>query len=249
MGDVVPAIEIRGARAGYGTSTVIEGIDLRVGSGEVLAIVGRSGTGKTTLLRLISGALGPMAGEVLLAGADPSAARRSKRIGFVGQDSALHPWRTVRENVHLPLEVNHNGHHPGPTADDLVALVGLATAADAYPHELSGGMRQRVAVARSLVADPAILLMDEPLSSLDELTREDLRLELVGFWGESRTVVYVTHDVAEAVWLADRVAVLAGTPGRIVGIVDVPLARPRDATLRRDARFLDVVDAVRALLR
>ena len=243
-----PAIEIRGARAGYGTSTVLEGIDLDVATGEILAVVGRSGSGKTTLLRLISGAVQPMVGQVRVAGADPSESRRAKRIGLVGQDSALHPWRTVLENVRLPLEVNTLERGCGPTPREWIARVGLEVAVDRYPHELSGGMRQRVALARSLVADPALLLMDEPLSSLDELTREDLRNELVGFWGSGRTVVYVTHDVGEAVWLADRVAVLGDRPGRIVGSVLVDLARPRDAALRRDVRFLDLVDDVRKLL-
>jgi NitT/TauT family transport system ATP-binding protein len=242
------AIEITGVRAGYGTSTVLEGIDLTVATGEVLAVVGRSGSGKTTLLRVIAGAVAPMSGAVRLAGADPSESRRGKRIGLVSQDSALHPWRTVLENVRLPLEVNTLETRGGPAPREWVGRVGLDRAIDQYPHELSGGMRQRVALARSLVADPALLLMDEPLSSLDEMTREDLRLELVGFWGNQRTVVYVTHDVAEAVWLADRVAVIGGRPGRIVGIVAVDLARPRDAALRRDARFLDLVDDVRRLL-
>ncbi|MDQ2952730.1 MAG: ABC transporter ATP-binding protein [Chloroflexota bacterium] len=244
-----PAIEIRGASAGYPRVAVLEGIELSVAPGEVLSVVGRSGSGKTTLLRLIAGSIAPTAGTVRLEGADPQAARQSKRIGFVGQDSALHPWRTVLENIRLPLEVNPTGSNGGPTPSEWVSRVGLGSAASAYPHQLSGGMRQRVALARSLVAEPAFLLMDEPLSSLDELTREDLRLELVDYWGKDRTVVYVTHDVAEAVWLGDRVAVLGGQPARIVGIVDVPLARPRDAALRRDARFLDVVDAVRALLK
>ena len=243
-----PAIEIHGARAGYGTSTVLDGIDLSVATGEILAVVGRSGTGKTTLLRLISGAVAPMAGQVRLAGADPGEARRAKRIGLVSQDSALHPWRTVLENVQLPLEVNTLDANGGPTPREWVARVGLGGAVDQYPHQLSGGMRQRVALARSLVADPALLLMDEPLSSLDELTRDELRLELVGFWGSGRTVVYVTHDVTEAVFLADRVAVIGGRPGRIIGIVPVPLERPRDAALRRDGRFHDVVDDVRRLL-
>ena len=243
-----PAIGISNARAGYGRSTVLEGIDLDVATGEILAVVGRSGSGKTTLLRLISGAVQPMAGEVRLAGADPSESRRAKRIGLVSQDSALHPWRTVLQNVQLPLEVNTLERSGGPTPREWITRVGLDRAVDHYPHELSGGMRQRVALARSLVADPSLLLMDEPLSSLDELTREDLRQELVGFWGTGRTVVYVTHDVTEAVFLADRVAVIGGRPGRIVGTVAVDLPRPRDAALRRDARFLDLVDDVRKLL-
>lgn len=244
-----PAIEIRGASAGYPRVTVLEGIELSVAPGEVLSVVGRSGSGKTTLLRLIAGSIAPTAGTVRLEGADPQEARQAKRIGFVGQDSALHPWRTVLENVRLPLEVNRTPDNGGPTPTEWVDRVGLESASAAYPHQLSGGMRQRVALARSLVAGPAFLLMDEPLSSLDELTREDLRLELVDYWGKDRTVVYVTHDVAEAVWLGDRVALLGGRPARIAGIVDVPLARPREAALRRDARFLDLVDAVRALLK
>jgi NitT/TauT family transport system ATP-binding protein len=242
------AIEIRGASAGYTAVPVLEGIDLRVADGEVLAVVGRSGSGKTTLLRLIAGAVAPGQGDVRLAGAAPIEARRAKRIGFVGQNAALHPWRTVLENIRLPLEVNETDVDGAPTPEEWVTRIGLAAAADRYPHQLSGGMRQRVALARSLVADPKVLLMDEPLSSLDELTREDLRAELVDFWGATRTVVYVTHDIAEAVFLADRVAVLGGRPAHFTGIVSVPLERPRTAAVRRDPRFLDAVDAVRALL-
>ena len=242
------AIEMRAVRAGYGGATVLEGIDLAVGTGEVLAVVGRSGSGKTTLLRVIAGVLPPAAGEVRLIGSTTDDARRNKRIGFVGQNAALHPWRTVLENIRLPLDVNPTDLDGDPTPAEWVARIGLSTAERAYPHQLSGGMRQRVALARSLVADPAILLMDEPLSSLDELTREDLRGELVGFWGSGRTVVYVTHDIAEAVWLADRVAVLGGAPARLVGVVPVRLGRPRTSALHRDPRFLDVVDAVRGLL-
>jgi NitT/TauT family transport system ATP-binding protein len=242
------AIEIRGACVSYATARILEDIDLTVGTGEVLGVVGRSGTGKTTLLRLIAGAVAPTSGEVRLIGGAPIAARRGKRIGFVGQNAALHPWRTVLENVHLPLEVNPMDVDEAPSPQEWVARIGLGAEANAYPHQLSGGMRQRVALARSLVADPAILLMDEPLSSLDELTREDLRLELVDFWGTTRTVVYVTHDIPEAVWLADRVAVLGGRPARIRGIVTTALERPRTATMRRDPRFLDLVDSVRGLL-
>ncbi len=242
------AIEIRGLVAGYGATRVLDGIDLDVALGEVIVVVGRSGTGKTTLLRAIAGTVRPAAGSVRISGADPEEARRNKRIGFVGQNAALHPWRTVLANVRLPLEVNETDTGGGPTPAEWIERVGLAGTERRYPHELSGGMRQRVAVARSLVADPQVLLMDEPLTALDELTREDLRVELVGFWGSARTVVYVTHDVAEAVWLGDRVAVLGGRPGRLQSVVSVEFPRPRAPSLRRDPRFLDLVDTVRGHL-
>lgn len=239
---------MRDASVRYGAAAILEHVDLSVASGEVVAVVGRSGSGKTTLLRLIAGAVPASAGAVTLVGGAPDEARRAKRIGFVAQNAVLHPWRTVLENVRLPLVVNPvtvDGTH---APEEWVERIGLTADARTYPHQLSGGMRQRVAVARALVTDPAIVLMDEPLSSLDELTREDLRDELVDFWGTTRTVVYVTHDIAEAVWLADRVAVLGGRPARIVGTVPVALPRPRTAATRRDPRYLDLIDAVRGLL-
>ena len=157
----------------------------------------------------------------------------------------------MRENVTLALEVNRSARtdgHAGP--DEWVARMGLTDASGAYPHQLSGGMRQRVALARSLVIDPEVLLMDEPLASLDELTREDLRDELLRVWeGKARSVVYVTHDIEEAVLLADRVVVIGGRrPARVTGEVRVPLGRPRARALRRDARFHDLVETVRSLL-
>ena len=245
MGSV---ISVSDAAVRYGTNLVLEHLDLAVGTGEVLAVVGRSGSGKTTLLRLIAGSVAPAHGSVQLEGAPPAEARRAKRIGFVAQNAALHPWRTVLENIRLPLEVNPVDVDGAPGPDEWTRRIGLQDASRVYPHQLSGGMRQRVAVARALVSDPAILLMDEPLSSLDEITRDELRDELVGFWGGERAVVYVTHDIPEAVWLADRVAVLAGRPARVRGCIDVPLGRPRDAAMRRDSRYLDTVDAVRRLL-
>ena len=240
------AIALHNVSAGY-KGPVLKDIDLEVGS-EVVAVVGRSGSGKTTLLRLIAGLIQPTGGTVDLLGVAPAIARRRKRIGFVAQDARLHPWRTVRENVTLPLEVNRSARTNGHvTPDEWVARMGLADAIDAYPHQLSGGMRQRVALARSLVIDPEVLLMDEPLASLDELTREDLRDELVRLWeGRSRSVVYVTHDIDEAVLLADRVIVIGGSrPARIRGEVRVPLARPRN---KREPRFYDLAQQVRELL-
>lgn len=236
--------------AGYGTGAVVRDIDLTIGADEIVALVGRSGTGKTTILRLAAGLIAPSAGTVRLLGGAPENARRRKRLGLVSQDARLHPWRTVLDNVRLPLEVNAgarvNGHI---SPSEWLARMGVADAATAYPHQLSGGMRQRVALARALVIDPEVLLMDEPLASLDELTREDLRIELLRMWEATpRCVLYVTHDVEEAVLLADRVAVLAGRPARLVAQVAVDLPRPRPASLRRGSRFYDIVEEVRTHL-
>lgn len=239
-----------GVSASYGSKPVLVDVDLAVAAGEVVALVGRSGTGKTTILRLIAGLIAPTSGTVRLLGAAPELARREKRLGLVAQDARLHPWRTVLENVRLPLEVN-------PTADvnghvspaEWLERVGVADAAAAYPHELSGGMRQRVALARALVIDPEVLLMDEPLASLDELTREDLRIELLRMWQlKPRSVLYITHDVQEAVLMADHVAVLAGGPARIVANVPIRLPRPRSVALRREPAFHDLVERVRGHL-
>jgi NitT/TauT family transport system ATP-binding protein len=243
---VSAAIALHNVTAGY-VRPVLRDIDLEVGN-EVVAVVGRSGSGKTTLLRLIAGLIEPTSGTVDLLGVAPAIARRRKRIGFVAQDARLHPWRTVRENVTLPLEVNRSARTNGHVSpEEWVARMGLTDAIDAYPHQLSGGMRQRVALARSLVTDPEVLLMDEPLASLDELTREDLREELLRLWeNRPRSVVYVTHDIEEAVLLADRVVVIGGTgPARILGAVRISLARPRT---KREPRFYDLVQEVRGHL-
>ncbi|MEX2046490.1 MAG: ABC transporter ATP-binding protein [Chloroflexota bacterium] len=244
------AIQLSGVSATYGAAPVVLDVDLDVASGEVVALVGRSGTGKTTILRLAAGLIPPTSGTVRLLGAAPEVARRQKRLGLVAQDARLHPWRTVLENVRLPLEVNKttrvNGH---VTPAQWLERMGVADAATAYPHQLSGGMRQRVALARALVVDPDVLLMDEPLASLDELTREDLRIELLRMWQMTpRSVLYVTHDVQEAVLMADHVAVLAGRPARLVANVPVTLPRPRSASLRREPAFHDLVERVRAQL-
>jgi NitT/TauT family transport system ATP-binding protein len=246
---VIPALELRAVSAGYADGDVLRGVDIAIAQGEFVALVGRSGSGKTTLLRVAAGLHAPRSGTVVVQGAPPREAQRRKALGLVFQDSALHPWLDVLENVALPLRVNGGSSRALDLATEWTARVGLMDASRAYPYQLSGGMRQRVALARALVYGPEILLMDEPLASLDELTREDMRNEIVGLWAASGSaVLYVTHDLAEAVALADRVVVLAGRPARVTGTVHVSVPRPRDHHIRRGEAFLDAVDAVRGLL-
>jgi len=245
------AAEIDGVSAGYATGPVLAELSLRVDAGEVVAVTGRSGIGKTTLLRLLAGLVEPSAGRVRVLGGAAADARRAKRLGLVAQDARLHPWLTVLANIELPLRVNVSASHDGAAAPrEWLERAGLAAAAARYPHELSGGMRQRVALARALVTTPDLLLMDEPLASLDEITREEVRGEIVDLWSASGcAVVYVTHDLDEAVLVADRVVVLAGRPARIAGEVRVTLPRPRPRSVVGDAGLARAAEAVRALLR
>ena len=231
---------------------VLANVNLSVAEGEFVSIIGPSGCGKTTLLRIIGGLLSPTRGSVRIAGGDPSIAQRRKAIGYVFQDPSLLPWRTVRDNVRLPLQIGGGTGSEGSVDQlvaHLVAMVGLADFAGYYPHELSGGMKQRAALARALALDPALLLMDEPLGSLDELTRAMMRYELLRIWQQRRkTVVMVTHGIAEAVAMSDRVVVMRGLPGRIVGTVRIDLPRPRHASIGRTPAFLDLTDEVQRLL-
>jgi NitT/TauT family transport system ATP-binding protein len=230
--------------------TALANVDLEVGRGEFLAVLGPSGGGKTTLLKAIGGLLKPTAGTVTIGGRAPEDAQRRKEIGCVFQDSSLLPWRTVLQNIALPLEVNRSQSRPDKGEPErLLETVGLREFRDFHPHQLSGGMRQRVALARSLVTDPAVLLMDEPLGSLDEITRTTMRYELLRVWEVSRkTVVMVTHSIAEAVMMSDRVVVLSPRPGRIVGQVPVDLPRPRDESLERSRSYLEHIDRVKEVL-
>ncbi len=236
----------------------VQDVSLDVARGEFVSLVGPSGCGKSTLLRIIGGLLPPTDGAVGVLGDRPARAQRQKRIGFVFQEPALLPWRSVRDNVRLPLEVNRRpADPPASTVDGLLELVGLAAFRDYRPHALSGGMQQRVALARALALGPSLLLMDEPLASLDEITREQMRYELLRIRdqagqtadGAGITVIMVTHSVPEAVALSDRVLVMSRRPGRLLADLPVPLPRPRTEAMERSPAFLDVVDRVRALLR
>jgi NitT/TauT family transport system ATP-binding protein len=229
-------------------------IDLEVAPGEFVSILGPSGSGKSTFLRLVAGLRRPDAGRISVLGTTPDEAARAKRIGFAPQSPALLPWASVLANVALPLQVNRA---PAPTSSsaprdplELLARVGLADVAKLRPGQLSGGMAQRVAIARALVTDPELLVMDEPFSALDELTREVLRDVLLELWVPARTtVLWVTHSVAEAVYLSDRVDVLSARPGRIVEQVDVGLPRPRTPEMAHSREWARIEDAVRAALR
>jgi NitT/TauT family transport system ATP-binding protein len=221
-----------------GTVEALRGIDLTVADGEFVAVLGRSGCGKSTLLRLIAGLLPATGGEITVSGERITKPRRD--IAMMFQRPALLPWRTVLDNVLLPVQIFgwKKAEHRA-RADELLALTGLTGFEKRLPHELSGGMQQRVALCRSLIANPRVLLMDEPFSALDALTREELSGELQRVHMElGTTIVFVTHSIDEAVLLADRVVVLSPRPGRIREVLDIDIPRPR--TLGRGAHLEDV---------
>ncbi len=230
---------------------VLDGITLDVHRGEFLSILGPSGCGKSTLLRILGGLFEPTSGSISIDGDTPKAAQGSKAIGFVFQEPALLPWRTVEDNIRLPLEVNQRqGNSYKHTADDLIELIGLNGFGHYYPFQLSGGMQQRVGLARAVVLDPSLLLMDEPLGSLDEITRSAMRYELLRIWElDKKTVVFVTHSITEAIIMSDRVVVMSSLPGRIKGIVSIDLPRPRTEKTERSPEFLSYVDKIHEMLR
>ncbi len=217
----------------FGTTTILDHIDVAVHRGEVLALVGPSGCGKSTLLNILSGLLTPDAGQLAVDGIPAPQVSDWRRIAYMFQEDRLLPWRTVRDNVAFGLEssrVSRADRHR--RADDMLGLVGLHAWGDAWPHELSGGMRSRAALARSLAVQPEVLLMDEPFSKLDPQTRSQMHEELLRIQaGNGMTVVFVTHDMEEAVVLADRVIRLAARPGRVAEVVNLAdLVRPRVPT-------------------
>ncbi len=245
-----PVVELDGVHQRFGDVEALGGVDLAVRAGEVVTLLGPSGSGKTTLLRLIAGLERPSEGTVLVDGRPPAEARAAKRIGLVPQAPALLPWRTVEANARLLLDVNRHANpasHPDPIA--LLTEVGLGEFRHAYPHELSGGMQQRVALVRAFALGASILVMDEPFAALDEITRADMRHLLVSLCEQfDTTVVFVTHSLAEAVFVSDRVAVLSQRPGRIVDIVEIGLDRPRRPEVEDDPAFFALETRLRHLL-
>jgi NitT/TauT family transport system ATP-binding protein len=230
------------------TIQALGGIDLEIGSGEFLAVVGPSGCGKSTLLRLIAGLLEPSAGEIRLR--DVPIRGPQREFGIVFQAPVLFPWRTVLGNVMVPAHILRlDRGAAAKRARDLLALLGLEGTEGKYPYELSGGMQQRVAIARALIHDPATLLMDEPFGALDAMTRENLNVELLRVWEESRkTILFITHSIPEAVFLATRVLVLSARPGRVKGIIRVDLPYPRKISLMASDRLGAFAEQVRAMM-
>ncbi|MFN8585433.1 MAG: ABC transporter ATP-binding protein [Dehalococcoidia bacterium] len=226
----------------------LDAVELTVADGEFVSLVGPSGCGKSTLLRAAAGLLAPTEGASTVFGRPPAAAAAAHELGLVTQDAGLLPWRTVAANVALPLEIA-GGDRRRAVVEELLDRVSLSEFAAYYPRQLSGGMRQRVALARALAHRPRLLLMDEPFGALDELSREDLRLELLRIQERERmSVLFVTHSVREAVLLSDRVVVLSSAPGRVLADIAVDLPRPREERLEATTEFLDCVASVRAAL-
>jgi NitT/TauT family transport system ATP-binding protein len=234
-----------------GEVQALRDVSVTIERGAFLSILGPSGCGKSTLLRVVADLIVPSSGELSLFGRSPAEARRARELGFVFQDAALLPWRSARENVELPREVGERADvaDGGTSPTELLDLVGLSGRYDAYPHELSGGMRQRVAIARALVTKPKILLMDEPFGALDEITRDRLNEELLRIWRDTgTTILFVTHSIQEALYLGQQILVLAANPGRLRELVDTTLPEDRGLSIRESADFVRQAAHLRTVL-
>jgi NitT/TauT family transport system ATP-binding protein len=233
-----------------GGTVALEDIDLEIEQGEFISLIGPSGCGKSTLLRIIGDLIEPSRGSIAVNGKPARQARRDHDYGIVFQDAVLYDWRTVSKNIALPLELaGWSRDRRRERIQQMLELVELQGFADHHPWQLSGGMQQRVAIARALSFDPALLLMDEPFGALDEMTRERLNAELLRIWEASKsTVVFVTHSIAEAVFLSTRVVVMSPRPGRISRTIPIDLSQPRGVETREDPRFFELATEVREAL-
>jgi NitT/TauT family transport system ATP-binding protein len=225
-------------------------IDLEIAPREFVSLIGPSGCGKSTLLRIIGDLIQPSAGEAVVNGKTAHQARLDRDYGIVFQDAVLYDWRTVAKNISLPLELaGWDRGRRDARVNEMLDLVELTGFEKRHPWELSGGMQQRVSIARALSFSPALLLMDEPFGALDEMTRERLNAELLRIWAETQsTIVFVTHSIAEAVFLSTRVVVMSPRPGRITEIVPIDLPQPRTNAVREDPSFFELVTRVREAL-
>lgn len=250
-----PIIEVTGVAkrfaVGRAEAVALQDADLAIGEGQFVSLIGPSGCGKTTLMRLIADLIEPSEGVITVGGKTPRQAREDREYGYVFQAPALYEWRSVLANVMLPLEImGVSRSERKERAEKLLAMVGLEGFHRSYPWQLSGGMQQRVSIARALAMDPKILLMDEPFGALDEITREAMNFELLRLWQETKkTVVFVTHSIAEAVFLSSHIVVMTARPGRIREVIEVDLPYPRDVQTRESERFFALTTRVREALR
>ncbi|MBW7916283.1 MAG: ABC transporter ATP-binding protein [Trueperaceae bacterium] len=238
-------------RVGKSEAVALQDASLQVSDGQFVSLIGPSGCGKTTLMRLVADLIEPTTGRITVAGKTPKEARASREYGYVFQAPALYDWRNVVNNVTLPLEImGWSKSERRARAEQMLELVGLEGFHRSYPWQLSGGMQQRVSIARALAFDPKLLLMDEPFGALDEITREAMNFELLRLWRQTKkTIVFVTHSIAEAVFLSSHIVVMTARPGRIREIIEVDLPYPRDAETRETARFFELTTQVREALR
>jgi NitT/TauT family transport system ATP-binding protein len=243
-------VQIKDVTKRFDETTALQGIDLEIEPGEFVSLIGPSGCGKSTLLRIIGDLIQPTSGAASVNGKPARQARIDRDYGIVFQDAVLYDWRTVAKNIALPLELARwDRRRRTDKVKEMLELVELTGFESHYPWQLSGGMQQRVSIARALSFDPALLLMDEPFGALDEMTRERLNMELLRIWEASgSTVVFVTHSIAEAVFLSTRVVVMSPRPGRISNVISIDLQQPRTATTREDPRFFEHVTEVREAL-
>jgi NitT/TauT family transport system ATP-binding protein len=248
--DVVVSIKNLSKVFGRGGLTALQDISLEVGRGDFVSLIGPSGCGKSTLLRIVGDIIEPTAGSVTVNGKPARRARLDHDYGIVFQSPVLYDWRTVTKNISLPLEMlGWDRSRRSKRVKQMLELVELESFGNHHPWQLSGGMQQRVSIARAFSFSPALLLMDEPFGALDEMTRERLNMELLQIWAEiGSTVIFVTHSIQEAVFLSTQVAVMSARPGRIAGIVPIDLPRPRTAATREEPRFFELVTEVRERL-
>jgi len=234
-----------------GKVRALDGINFDVEEGSFLTMIGPSGSGKSTILRVVADLIKPSTGTVQIFGRTAEDARRRRELGFVFQDATLLPWRSVLDNVRLPLEIGRRsrGEPLWSSPEELLALVGLEGRHNSLPHELSGGMRQRVAIARALVCRPRLLLMDEPFGALDEITRDKMNEELLRIWRETKTtIMFVTHSIPEAVYLGQQVLVLSSNPGRVREQLTINLPNPRELRSRDEPEFVRFTSQLRSIL-